>query len=68
MSKDAISQLELPIGPRRDPTLHEALAAAGLTSRPADNGRRDILRDGRVLFTGRAHEVWAWLAADQLPW
>lgn len=59
---------QLPLIPVALPSLNEQLAAAGYTTAPADNGQKHILRDGRVVFTGRAHEMAAWLAADALPW
>lgn len=43
-------------------TLHQELAARGLSTRPADHGQKDIVnRAGVLLFTGRAHEVWEWM-------
>lgn len=63
--------LDLPSATARAaplPSLNEQLAAAGYATAPAGFGREHVLRDGRVVFTGRAHEVAAWLAADPLPW
>ena len=45
-------------------TLTEALAACGLTHRPAPSAgtyKRDVLDGYTVVCTGRAHEVWEWL-------
>lgn len=53
------------------PTLTEALAARGYSHAAATRrtGIRPYARDvmdaaGRVVFTGTAHEVWAWLAVN----
>jgi len=43
--------------------LNAALARMGLTIEPRDPGRKAVLRDGVVLVTGRADEVWAWVHA-----
>ena len=44
------------------PTLIEVLDRLGYATRPARwQGKKDILRDGEAVFTGAAHEVWAWL-------
>lgn len=49
------------------PTLTEALAAAGFTHEPATGrgvgpyGRNVLDAAGRVVFTGDAHQTWAWL-------
>jgi len=52
------------------PTLNEILRSKGLTTRPASQGRKDILRGGKVVL-GDAHAgmVWEWLAAggDRKP-
>ena len=46
-------------------TLNQTLAALGFTTRQAKDskkaGSKDILRDGEVVFTGTAGDVWAWL-------
>lgn len=51
-----------------EPTLKQALAEAGLTVRDASTGSKlhtkEILRDGEVVFTGRASEVWDWLKSQ----
>ena len=45
-----------------DPTLTQALAASGLSHRPAGVNRREILDSkGEVLFRGTAGETWTWL-------
>ena len=54
---------------KKEPTLNEALKKRGFTTRPSRPtkrqpsplGRKDILYQGNVVFSGRAHEVWAWL-------
>jgi len=48
---------------RREPTLHEALAAHGYSTRPSDQHGVRIVVDasGAVVFRGRAREAWAWL-------
>lgn len=45
------------------PTLNEALQRRGYsTERAARPGHKHILDEvGNILFTGRAHHVWAWL-------
>lgn len=46
----------------KSPTLNQALAARGLTTRPAPGTyRKHILRGSKILFTGTAGDVWAWL-------
>ena len=48
-------------------TLNQTLAALGLTTRPGGGlYSKHILRDGVIVFTGRAGDVWAWLHADGL--
>lgn len=43
-------------------TLNEALHALGMTTRPAMDGRKDILSGASVLLENvRAGEVWDWL-------
>ncbi len=51
------------------PTLHEALAAVGLTSEPSQAfNARDIKNAaGDIVFTGSAGEVWAWLHRGMTP-
>ncbi len=48
-----------------EPTLNQRLAALGLTTRPANRffsaGCKDILRDGQIVFTGDAGEVWVFI-------
>lgn len=53
-----------------DCTLNERLEAAGLTTEPAGNYRKRVLRDGVCVFEGTAHDVTAWLdkgGADAKP-
>jgi hypothetical protein len=49
-------------------TLNEALALNGFTTRKARGDltgySKDILDGAVVVFTGRAHDVWAWLRAE----
>ena len=45
------------------PTLTQALAARGMSHRPAEHGRRDIVKGGVVVFSGTAHDTWTWLRA-----
>jgi hypothetical protein len=51
------------------PTLTDALAARNLTHRPLPRssiGKREVVdAAGVVVFTGAAHEVWAWLRAQE---
>jgi len=43
-------------------TLHETLAALGYTTAPAGHSRKHVIdAEGVTVYTGRAHEVWAWL-------
>lgn len=44
------------------PTLNEALRALGLSTKPGAHHRKQIIRDGAVVFEGRAWQVWEWLA------
>lgn len=50
-----------------DPTLTEALATMGYTTRPSMlQGRRDVLDGlGSVVVTGTAEDVWAWVHMRQ---
>lgn len=52
-----------------DISLHEALRLAGYTdraySRTENTGRREILRDGRVVARLSAHWAWVWLRRRQ---
>lgn len=44
------------------PTLNERLEELGYTTvHGVGVGQKHVLRDGEVVFTGRAYEVWAWL-------
>jgi len=43
-------------------TLLETLAALGYTTAPAGHSRRHVIdADGVIVYTGAAHQVWAWL-------
>jgi hypothetical protein len=43
-------------------TLSEVLAALGYTTAPAGHYRKHVIdADGVTVYTGRAHQVWAWL-------
>jgi hypothetical protein len=42
-------------------TINEQLAALGYTTLPHSHGRKQVLRDGAVVITGTAGDVWAWL-------
>lgn len=45
-------------------TLHELLTELGYSTRPrGHNYRRELIRDGHVVWTGTAHECWSWLRA-----
>lgn len=52
------------------PTLTETLRRLGYRHRQASTsvravlGQRDVLSGEAVVFTGRAHEVWAWLRRE----
>lgn len=45
----------------KEPTLNEVLTSLGYRTEDAGHSRKNIIRDGTVCFTGRAHNVWAWL-------
>jgi len=48
--------------PVSEMTLSEVLAYNYLSHRPtSQSGRRDVLDKQGVIFTGKAHEAWAWL-------
>lgn len=49
----------------RDLTLSTALAALGYTHDHEFHGRRNVRRDGVVVLTGTAGEVWEWLYATK---
>jgi len=45
-----------------DRSLNQILSDLGYTTRRADGlYRKDILKDGAVVMTGTAGDVWAWL-------
>lgn len=50
---------------REGPTLTQVLSGLGYTHRPSRDGAftstRVVEREGKAVFEGRAHEVWAWL-------
>lgn len=46
-------------------TLNETLAKLGFTTRPGEHQyEKDILKDGKVVFTGSAGDVWDWLQEE----
>jgi len=46
----------------RAPSLSEALAARGYTHAATGRDYRHAIKnEGRVVFTGAAHDVWAWM-------
>lgn len=51
-----------------DPSLNDVLASLGLSTQPAPGqyAKHILDREGRVVFTGRAGEVWAWLRTEGL--
>lgn len=44
-----------------DLTLHQTLAALGMTTERAEHGKKHVQQDGTTLFTGTAWEVTRWL-------
>jgi hypothetical protein len=44
-----------------DKTLNQQLAELGYTTSPAGFQQKNILKDGVIVFTGRAGDVWKWL-------
>ena len=50
-----------------DPTLNDTLHALDLATSPATGmSRKHILRDGKVVFTGNAGQVWKWLRSERM--
>lgn len=69
MHESAQMDLAWSAAPPKDLTLHETLAAQGLTSRATTppSYAREILRpDGTVVLTAEAATVWAWLRVRNL--
>ena len=42
-------------------TLNEVLESLGYITASSNYGKKNILRDGVVVFRGTAHQVWVWL-------
>lgn len=51
------------LGGRTELSLNERLALLGFATSPAGRGKKNVLHNGEILFTGRAGEVWDWLIA-----
>ncbi len=61
------TQLSLPAPAPREPTLTQALLAAGYTHRPGGFYSKDIIRisDGVVVGRMKASEAWEWLESHR---
>lgn len=46
-------------------SLNQVLKTLGFTTEPTKNDRKHIIRNGEIVFSGRAHDVWSWLRDKQ---
>lgn len=48
----------------KDPTLNEVLQSLGFTTQKTEFGKKHIVKQGVIVFTGDANAVWEWLREE----